>query len=171
MLHTLYHLRFRKPLNLYCTVSYLRNSVHAQGHNQDLTDRTLLVCIEVFIWQCSPLPLQEDNIPLNECSLIYLLKKKFFFHIMAKLSVIHANIEPYNSHAGLLEPGTLKQGFARNSQCQREALWDPFKWEAETSLQKPQKWVREWDCMQLPLCLQGGSELLVWRIVWRIITH
>lgn len=31
---------------------------------------------------------------------------------MAKLSVIHANIEPYNNHAGLLEPGTLKQGFA-----------------------------------------------------------
>lgn len=31
---------------------------------------------------------------------------------MAKLSVIHANIEPYNNHAGLLEPGALKQGFA-----------------------------------------------------------
>ena len=74
---------------------------------------------------------------------------------MAKLSVIHANIESYNSHAGLLEPGTLKQGFARNFQCQREALWDPFKWEAEMSLQKPQKWVREWDVYPAPIMFTG----------------
>lgn len=73
---------------------------------------------------------------------------------MAKLSVIHANIEPYNNHAGLLEPGAALETeellVDRNFQCQR--VWDPFKWETEMSLQKSQKWVTENGmCIQLLL--------------------
>lgn len=55
---------------------------------------------------------------------------------MAKLSVIHANIEPYNNHTGLLEPGALKQGFASGQKFPVSEGRDPFKWEAEMSLQK-----------------------------------
>lgn len=75
---------------------------------------------------------------------------------MAKLSVIHANIEPYNNHAGLLEPGALKQGFASGQKFPVSEGLRPFQMGSRNEPTKISEMSnREWDVYPATVIFTG----------------
>ena len=75
---------------------------------------------------------------------------------MATLSVIHANIEPYNNHAGLLEPGALKQGFASGQKFPVSEGLRPFQMGSRNEPTKISEMSnREWDVYPATVIFTG----------------
>ena len=75
---------------------------------------------------------------------------------MAKLSVIHAHIEPYNNHAGLLEPGALKQGFASGQKFPVSEGLRPFQMGSRNEPTKISEMSnREWDVYPATVIFTG----------------